>query len=246
MKIHFIASGSKGNATLIIGTKTIILIDCGISKRRLEAHLKEFNCGIKNIDYVFFTHNHIDHIKGIKNIPIEKRYGRRGAIDELLEENSLEVWKEYSFNEFKITPLLTSHDAPSPCGYLIKDEESETVYITDTGYIPKETLQLIKNKTNYVIESNHDINMLIESDRSVELKERILSFEGHLSNEMCAMYLALLVENNTKNIFCAHVSLECNKQDIVKEEIKNAFNKFDIDSSKINLYVLNQWEDLTI
>ena len=84
------------------------------------------------------------------------------------------------------------------------------MYITDTGFIPLKTLNIIQNKDIYIIESNHDINMLLESRRTNRLKERILSSVGHLSNDLCAQYLAEVIGDKTKAIFLAHLSEECN------------------------------------
>ena len=246
MKFLFIASGSKGNATLIYDDKTNILIDCGISKLRLSRELNNINKKISDIDFDLFTHEHIDHIKGTDIFSSIKKYSLKGTLKDLKEENILEAFKEYTFNTFLITPLITSHDAINPCGFLIKNNGERAIYMTDTGYIVDESLKYMNNAEYYIIEANHDILMLVKSYRSDSLKARILSNRGHLSNEDSARYISKLVGDKTKYIFLAHMSEECNTPYLILETYTKTFNELGVNFKNIKMIVLKQKESLSI
>lgn len=215
MELTNICSGSKKNSTLIYNQDTLILIDTGMGIRELTKVLKEMNKKIEDIDFIFITHEHTDHIKNIKYFDKSKIYSLPKVIEDLNESNYLEIFKEYDFNSFKITPLLLSHDSNNIMGLLIKDTFNNDVlgYITDTGFIPFITLKYLYNLNYYYFESNYDNMMLHESNRSDELKGRIAGIKGHLSNDMSSIYLDELIGKNTSKILLAHLSEECNNQD---------------------------------
>ena len=221
INFHIIASGSKGNASIIYNENTTILIDCGITKKRLIEGLLEINKTISSIDFVLITHEHSDHIKGIKFVPFDKVYSGPNALDDLPIERHLRYFETYNFKDIQVTVLKTNHDACSPCGFLFKVDNEELVYLTDSGIIPLGTLELIKNKDYYFFEANHDLCYEITSSRTAKLKERVISIYGHLSNDFSAAYLNDLIGEKTKKIVLAHISEECNS----KEKIYDTFNK---------------------
>jgi len=241
MKMHVIASGSKGNASIIYNDDTVILVDMGTTKTRLVQGLKEVNKKIKDINYVFFTHEHCDHINGISFLNSDLFYCRAGTL-KVPKNHELEIFKEYNFGSFKVTPLLTSHDATSPCGYLFSDKKDSLIYLTDSGYIPESTLPYLQNKNYYFFESNHDVEMLLNSSRPEILKKRILSDFGHLSNEQSAKYLVYAVGEQTKGIMLAHLSEECNTPEKALETYKEIFNSEGVSLMKINLTCAKQYE----
>lgn len=217
MRVINLGSGSKGNATLVDLDDGYLLIDCGLS--RFETLLEEQGISLCDIKYVFITHNHTDHVLNIKKFNPEIIYCAEETID--IEHNVLEFYEEYDFGKFKITPLKTSHDAPDSVAYLIKKGESELVYITDTGKIPAKTKRFLNNRRFYIIESNYDEDMLMESERPLFLKERIKSDKGHLSNLQCSIYLNSFIGENTKGIAFAHISEECNSEYKIAAELKD-------------------------
>lgn len=241
IKSYILASGSKGNATLIFNEDASLIIDFGISKTELEEKLSIIGKSLAEINYFFFTHSHSDHAKSFEMVPIEKRYALRNVIP-LLKGNELKCYSEYQFGSFLITPIKASHDSNPTCGYLIKDQNEELVYLTDTGQILKRTFNLIKNKTYYIIESNHDVDMLLNSNRPEILKRRILSYKGHLSNEDSAFYMCSLIGENTKKLVLAHLSEECNTPEVALDTYRNIFLKKNIDLSNIELKCANQHE----
>ena len=112
----------------------------------------------------------------------------------------------FEINDVEIELIHTSHDAPASVGYIIKQDNKELVYVTDTGYINRKYLEKMKNKDCYIIESNHDEVMLMDGPYPRFLKERVISDSGHLSNSTTAKYLKKIIGPNTKNIVLAHLS----------------------------------------
>lgn len=243
---HIIGSGSKGNATIIYSKKTIILIDLGVDKSMFLHGLDEIGLNVNDIDFAFFTHNHTDHIKNFSLISREKRYGLVDVCGEN-ENNELENYTKYNFKDFKITPLKTSHDGTKGnCGYLIECDGESLVYLTDSGKLTKKTLKLMKNATYYIIESNHDTDMLYESSRPIFLKNRIHGLKGHLSNDESAHYLSTLIGNNTKEIILAHLSEECNTEEKALKTYKEILLETKVDLSKIILKCAKQYESVDL
>ena len=245
LKFINLASGSKGNTSLFYDDDFLFVIDFGTCKKTLVDGLKLINKKLSDVDSFFFTHNHIDHIKGLNFIDTNKVYALKGTLN-LDNYNYLEYYKEYNIKNVLITPLKTSHDANNPLGYLFKYKDEELVYITDTGVIPLKTLNLIQNKEYYIFESNHDIKLLLQSNRSLLLKDRILSTLGHLSNDLCSFYLGELIGKRTKKILLAHLSEECNSDDIALDTLCTYLDSINIDRSNIDIDTLKQHSVTTL
>ena len=137
------------------------------------------------------------------------------------EEDMIINEDEFNIDEFNITLIHTSHDAPGSVGFLINDGDSSLVYVTDTGYINKKYLDKIINKNVYIFESNHDINMLMTGPYPYILKQRVLSDKGHLSNETSGNYLSAIIGDNTKKIILAHLSETNNTPEIALKTVKS-------------------------
>ncbi len=239
MYFNIIASGSKGNATIIIHKQTRILIDMGVSFDRLEKGLAEVNLTSKDITAAIFTHNHSDHISGIRFLSPSIMYGLEGTLPSSLS-NLMELNQVTTIGCFDIIPFRTSHDATNPCGFLLKSDGETLVYMTDTGCFLEENLPLIKNPTYLIIESNHDIKMLLETKRTYELKNRILSDVGHLCNEDSAIAACEIIGKNTKEIILAHLSEEANTPELALSAYEKIFKHFGFDINKYNVRCAHQ------
>jgi len=224
MKFINFKSGSKGNTSFFVLDNFLFLIDVGFNKKELKSFLSFINKKEEDINYIFLTHTHSDHIKGIKYIDKSKLYFINDEDGLIRKENIIKLYKELKINDFIITPIKTLHDVIS-CGYIIKYKNIKFGYITDTGYIPIKSLKYLKNLDYYYFESNHDIMMLIKSKRTDELKERILSVYGHLSNDTSYCYLNDLVGNKTKKVVFAHLSEECNEELTAQNKLNKILGK---------------------
>lgn len=223
-------SGSKGNCSFFIDDSNFFIIDVGFNKKEFNSFLKEVDKSCDDIDAIFLTHSHIDHIKGLKYIDLNKIHFLKDEDIKVNENNLLYLYLTYNIGDFSITPIKTIHDVNS-CGYIIEYKKIRFGYITDTGYIPLKSLMYLKNLDYYYFEANHDILALLNSNRTETLKERILSSYGHLSNDYSFNYLADLIGPKTKEVILAHISEECNHSLFITEELKKTIKKSD------NLYL---------
>ena len=243
MYYNVVSSGSKGNATIVVHNKTVILIDMGISLSRLEEGLAEINLSLKDIDGAIFTHNHADHISGIKFLSPKIMYALEGTLPGGLT-NIVDLYKAFEVGEIKITPVKTSHDAINPCGYVLEAGEEKLVYMTDTGIFLDETLPYVKNPNYIIFESNHDIKMLLNTKRTYELKCRIMSEVGHLCNEDSAIAITSIIGDKTKDIILAHLSEEANTPELALAAYMKVFRHFGFNVDNYNLKCANQWKSL--
>lgn len=235
-----IMSGSKGNATLIYDETTLFMIDMGASLKALKEGLKEIGRTIDQIEACFITHEHCDHISGVPylldyDIPV---YCRENT--PLEGANHFMDGEVFHLGSFWIAPFPTSHDATDPCGYLIKNGDESLFYMTDTGEVPELAFSMMKNHTYYVVESNHDLNMLLKSHRPASLKQRIHGDHGHLSNIESVQYMKDCVGDKTKAVYLAHLSEECNTDEVALKTYRDVLNENGVDLRKISIRCLHQ------
>lgn len=252
MIVKVIASGSSGNATYIKNNDTEILIDCGVSFKKIKDTIINLGSSIENVTHCFITHEHIDHVRGLQvllkksNVKIcltNKTYKylcSHNSYQEILNhkdriiilESDKEGYNSLKIKDLTITPFKTFHDAVESVCYVIDSFDKKLVYITDTGYIPESYYKFISNANIYILECNHDPDMLMDSDRPFMLKQRILGDYGHLSNGDALYALANIIGDNTRYVFYSHISEECNELKIINETKCQIFNKLGIDTSK--------------
>jgi phosphoribosyl 1,2-cyclic phosphodiesterase len=227
-----VGSGSKGNATLLFNEETLIQIDMGLPMRRITAALESIKKNKSDLQGILITHEHTDHIKNLSmykgKVPI---YASKGTIDYF--DHEVVPFDSFEIGTLSVIPFMTSHDAANPVGYVVISGKTKLVYLTDSGYVPEESLDYLKDADYYIMESNHDLKMLMKSNRPAVLKRRIKGDEGHLSNVDSAIYLSELVGPKTKEIYLAHLSEECNLPELALEAYRKTFKKkevpYDID-----------------
>ena len=250
MRICVLSSGSVGNATIIETEKTSILIDNGLTFKKLQELLKLNNFDENKIEHIFITHEHSDHIKGVGicarkwNLKIcatektleamyHKKIIKPGVEKTMIIEKNL----SYEIDDLKIIPVRISHDAVDPVGFVVEDDERKIVYLTDTGYLPENTIKYLSNADAYIFETNHNVEMLQMCNRPWPLKQRILSDVGHLSNEDSAHALSQMVGERTKHIFLAHISQDANLPDLALMTLEFILKENHIDLTRLNLHM---------
>lgn len=222
MVIDLLTSGSKGNSCLIRDDSTQILIDCGSTKKHLMQELKNVQANLDDIQGVLITHAHVDHVSQLKHfshLPVYSYCDLSNFI--LMNHTIVKPGEVFTIGSFTIRVIRLSHDSPNTVGYVISNDKEKIVYITDTGYIPNQEHPYLKNADYYIFESNHDMNMLMSSNRPMYLKQRILGDCGHLCNEDATHYLMNFIGPNTKHVVLAHISDECNTPEIAQNVFIN-------------------------
>ena len=245
MKIKTIASGSKGNCSIVLCNDTKIIIDMGISYLTLKRSLEENSLSFEQFTGILITHCHKDHVNGLASLlkhTLLQVYIPESMYDSLKEivpkERCLFVEDNFKINDVEIELIHTSHDAPASVGFIINQDKKSIVYVTDTGYINRKYLNKMTKKDLYLIESNHDEVMLMDGPYPRFLKERVISDRGHLSNETTAKYLQKIIGDNTKHIILAHISEKNNTEELAYKCTKEALN-----NTNINIIVAKQYEE---
>ncbi len=250
MKVKILASGSKGNSTLVMSGDTMILIDVGITVPQIKRILDKEQININDIDGILISHSHSDHIKGLSNIVKNYNlsvYAKPELIYDLVKyipiESIIVINDDAVIGDINVKFIETSHDVTS-YGFIISDSKASMVYITDTGYINKKYEAITKNKDIYVIETNHDEEMLMNGPYPYYLKQRVISDKGHLSNRYTGKYLTKVIGDNTKYIFLAHISENNNTYDLALEQVKEELASTNFSDDKIIVTHQNEETDM--
>lgn len=226
MKVINLASGSKGNATLVIAGKQKILIDMGLSFKELGARISILKIKPEEIKSIFLTHEHIDHTKGIatflKKCPFSFLYVHKPLINIVKQKFPLTDFSRIiafedivTFDDVKVRAFPLSHDSFDCVGYQISEGANKMAIATDLGYFTQDTAKIMAECSLCIVESNHDVPMLLKNPRySTQLKARILSGKGHLSNNQSAELIGFLAVNGVKQILLAHLSEENNTPEL--------------------------------
>ena len=233
MKFCSIASGSSGNCIYVGSSSTNILVDAGISAKRIENGLNELEISPDTIQGILITHEHSDHISGLGvfarryNIPIYATYETIRAIrstkgsSDIPEQLYHSVCPDETFyiNDILIEPYSTSHDASNPVCYTVRAEGQKIGIATDLGKFDDYVLNKLAESDLLYVEANHDVNMLMVGKYPYFLKQRILSDKGHLSNDSSADMISRLIHPKLKNIILAHLSKENNYEELAYETV---------------------------
>ena len=245
MKVKTIASGSKGNCSIVLCENTNIIIDMGISYLTLKRRLEENSLSFEQFTGILITHSHKDHINGLKslinhtNLKVYIPEKMFEELEEIVPQYRCEfISDKFNIQDVQIELIHTSHDAPCSVGYIITYQNKSLVYVTDTGYINRKYLARMVEKDIYIIESNHDEIMLMDGPYPRFLKERVISDRGHLSNKTTAKYLKKIIGKNTKYIILAHLSEKNNTEEKALEAVNE-----ELGSTNINILIARQTEE---
>lgn len=222
MKLTVFASGSTGNCALLQGGGAAILLDAGLSARRISTALESVGVLPQTLDGIFVTHEHLDHTKGLfvflKQNPVNvyapgtvAGYLRRtlpGALP--IQVNTLCFEQPLALKGMEITAFPTPHDTPESAGYHVAADGARFALATDTGCVTDTMLRWLSGTDAALIEANHDVSMLKEGKYPLYLKRRILADTGHLSNGECTWLASVLAQRGTGKLILGHISRENN------------------------------------
>ena len=235
-----LASGSSGNCFYLETPKKKILVDAGLSGKKITSLLAEIDRKPEDIDAILVTHEHSDHIHGIG--VLARKYGmdiyaneltwqamdsKLGKID-VAQKHIFELGATKTFGDLDIESLGVSHDAASPQFYRFMKDDKSFVMLTDTGYVSDRMVGIVANADAYLIESNHDVEILRAGSYSWNLKQRILSDKGHLCNEDGADAMIRALGNRTKKIYLGHLSKENNIKELAHMTMVNQLAQADL------------------
>ena len=248
MRVSVLASGSKGNATFIELDHTRILIDAGVSMRRIQKELQALGTDIKELDAICITHEHIDHMRGL--VTLLKRhsvplFSRRATLEELARagvptENfhALEAeGNNVKIGKIRVRAFSIPHDAADPVGYQLLGTQKCTL-ATDLGFVTSAVQAELEGADALVLEANHDMDMLKNGSYPWNLKQRILSNRGHLSN-MASGWAIARMKKRPKKIILAHMSKQNNRIECVERTVRQILEKEGI-SDIISLQIASQ------
>lgn len=215
-----LASGSKGNSIFVGTKKTRILIDAGISQKATQEKLTLIGVDIGDIDAILITHEHVDHIRGLGSIAIKHKIPvfansdtAHAILETLGEAPKFKIFstgETFEFGDLEIHPFTIQHDTLDPVAFTIRTPNHKLGFCTDLGFVTTLVKTHLKECDYLYIEANHEPSMVHSSSRPQVYKQRVLSRQGHLSNQQCADLIAEVAHPGLKHIHLAHLSEECN------------------------------------
>ncbi len=229
-----IASGSSGNCIFVGSDTTAVLIDAGITGKKVIEGLNGLDRRAEELDAILITHEHTDHIRGLG--VLARKYGlplycTAGTLDAILNgrlcgdlDRSLfhviRADEPFPIGDLKVLPFCVSHDAAEPVAYRIDSGKKSLAVVTDLGYYDDYIIRHLKKLDALLIESNHDINMLQVGSYPYYLKQRILGLKGHLSNDNAGRLLCEVLHDDMKAVYLGHLSRENNYEELALETVR--------------------------
>ena len=234
MKLCSIASGSSGNCIYVGSDDTNILIDVGISKKRIEQGLSEIGISCESLDAILITHEHSDHIQGLGvfsrkyKVPVYATAGTIRGIENYknlgkMPEGLLHVIKvdeTFFIGNLEVHPFSISHDALEPSGFRVEQDGKTIAVATDLGIYNEYTVENLKDVNALVLEANHDIHMLEVGPYPYPLKRRVMGDQGHLSNELSGRLLCDILHDKLQCVMLGHLSKDNNYENLAYETVK--------------------------
>ncbi len=226
-----LASGSRGNCIYLGTPRAKILIDAGISGKAIKERLAEIHVDIQDIDAVFVTHEHIDHIQGLKilglrlGIPVfANQETAKGIVETLHDCPKFKIFstgETFEFADMEIHPFSIQHDTLDPVAFTVKLDGLKLGFCTDLGFVTSLVKKQLEQCDYLYIEANHEPSMVHSSARPMVYKQRVLGRSGHLSNQSCGELLAHVSHPKLKHVHLAHLSQECNSEERALSTIRS-------------------------
>ncbi len=234
MRMMSIASGSSGNSIYVGSDNTHLLVDAGISGKRIEEALNKIGISAAELDGILITHEHSDHIGGLG--VMHRRYGLNVyatplTIEAMKRDKSLgrvdweafipvNAGETFSIKDISISSMRISHDAADPVAYRFAYGDIKTAVVTDLGEFDEREISFMSGLSAIYLEANHDVRMLQTGRYPYQLKQRILGKRGHLSNEASGRLLTALLNDKMQRIFLSHLSHENNMPELAYEAVR--------------------------
>ena len=244
-------SGSSGNCSFVETDNTKLLVDCGVSSKKLEEALNSIGSSLNDINGILISHEHSDHIKGLAtickkyNIPI---YANNPTFTNMKLNISEDIKYKFNTNEkfeigdIKVFPFSIPHDAAEPCGFNLFHDNKKITIATDIGHLDNKILKNLDESSFLLLESNYEPNMLKCSKYPYMLKKRILGPNGHLSNDEAGFAISELLKQGVNNIMLGHLSEQNNFPELAYQTVMNSIISKNIDVNHLTLQVADRYK----
>ncbi|KPH72120.1 MBL fold metallo-hydrolase [Oceanobacillus caeni] len=231
LRFSVLASGSTGNAFYIESERQKLLVDAGLSGKKLTELFQKIQVDPSDLSGILVTHEHSDHIKGLGifarkyNLPIYANEKTWKAMDKSIGKLSVDqrflfqMEEVKTFEDMDVESFGVSHDAAEPMFYTFHSNGKKVALVTDLGYVSERIKKTVEDADAYIFEANHDVEMLRMGRYPWSVKRRILGDSGHVSNEDSGLALADIISNRTKRIYLAHLSLDNNMKDLARMSV---------------------------
>lgn len=252
LKFCSLYSGSSGNSLFVETENTKILIDCGVSSKKVEEALNSINVEPTSIDGILITHEHSDHVKGLGtfskkfDIPIFANKETLDCLDAQTTKiankniNKFNVEEKFCIGDLEINPFAISHDAANPCGFNIYKDNKKISIATDIGNMDTSTIKKLEDSIFVLLEANYDPNILKYSPYPFKLKRRIASNLGHLPNEQAGKTISYLIHSGLQSAMLGHLSKENNFPELAYKTVADELIANNQDNALINLSVASR------
>ena len=255
LSLYPLYSSSSGNMYLIETAEANVLVDIGVTYKKVNETLTSLSKSVNDIDAILITHEHSDHIKGlnlfIKNNPSTPVYASKGTCEYIISNlkkanissdsvTDLSLTENLYIKDLKIEHFSTSHDAVDPVGYKISNLDKSITIATDLGIMTNSVFAYLENSSLPVIESNYDKNMLYAGRYPFDIKRRIAGPYGHLSNEDSGQVILKLAQNGTRDFLLSHMSEHNNIPELAKETILSTLTLAGFDTNEFNINIASK------
>lgn len=224
LEVTVLASGSSGNALLVRSGRGAVLVDAGVSARRLSSHLQACGLAPEALSGILLTHEHGDHTRGLKVFVQKHRvpvFANPLTADHLKRTGVGADWSlfssgaGFSLEDMEILPFSVPHDAADPVGFVVRSQGTGFAVLTDLGYATRQVVESVRGVNALLIETNHDEELLQQdTKRPWSVKQRILSRHGHLSNSAAADVVSEVATDALRHVLLGHLSRDCNSPEL--------------------------------
>ena len=245
-------SGSSGNSLFVETDNTKLLIDAGVSSKKIETALKDINIDPCTLDGILVTHEHLDHVQGLGtfskkfDLPVFVNQETLDAMpkqrDKIADKNikKFKVSEKFSIGDLDIDPFSIPHDAVNPCGFTILGDNKKISIATDIGHMTNDILKKLEESSFVLLESNYDLEVLKCSSYPFSLKSRIAGPSGHLSNEMAGKTISFLLKSGLKKAMLGHLSKQSNFPELAYKTVVDELIACNYDENSLALSVASR------